>query len=81
MKIITETKPILRPNLTIEFTPEELDVLFYITGKVSGDQSSGRAVTDKLRKLLVGEGYTSTNSPYRSMTHNGRATEKIHFSK
>ena len=55
MKLITQ--PPVKKNLTIEFTPDELQALIEVVGMVTGPDDGPRSHMNKLWGLLVDEGY------------------------
>ena len=52
MRIVTNQRQTVRPNMTIEFTPEELDALYVVTGNIGGSSDGPRGVTSKLYNLI-----------------------------
>ena len=52
MRIVENQRQTVRPNLTIEFTPEELDVLYVVTGNIGGSSEGPRGITSKLYSLI-----------------------------
>ena len=50
MKVIDQ-EPVRR-NLTIEFTPQEQDVLFTVCAMIGGNPSGPRGVIDELKHIL-----------------------------
>lgn len=70
---LIKENPQLRDNLTIEFTPDECEVLAVIMAKIAGKREGPRMYADKLDNILCKNGFdfSTLNSKF---SHSGTIT-------